>query len=387
MRSLLSKYLLLGGVFLACGALLDCSLSEAGLESPDGGAGADGGTPVEATSPPGKSPPDRTDADLIGADGGAGGPMLNDGAATVDATSADGGTLAEATVPDAGPPDTGPCNGPCLVTPNGWTPVAFLPMPSSTTAACPAGFGPATAFVESPSAGAGACTCGGCNVIQPPSCDAPIDVHYDNSSSSGAGTCSVMASAGTTPLHVTDGGCGTDLFPGSYAGFDLKYTLPAATGGTCTADGKPTGSGVTYGAHSLGCLPEGNACDAGACPIPAPFKACIMTAGEAACPAGPMTDRHLVGTGAAVSCSTCTTCTLSAGCTGTVSLYPDGACKQKMPYAVVADGHCDPIYQQNQTYKSYTFAPAPPTNVTCQASGSTAQGVSLASEATVCCAP
>jgi hypothetical protein len=77
---------------------------------------------------------------------------------------------------------------------------------------------------------------------------------------------------------------------------------------------------------------------------------------------------------------------VSAGCTGTVTLYTDMTCK-KMPYSIVADGRCDPVFKQKQSYYSYTFTGAAPTNVMCQASGSMAENVSLVSEATVCCTP
>jgi len=407
-------------IAFSAGLLAACSLDVGGLQAaPDaGGPSGDGGTRADATS---TGHPDLpVDGGLrdsgSGADVPGPGAVPSDATALPDAVTSQEGGLDVSPPPDsdaapsvdAGTPpadgsapagDAAPCGpgpgpgGPsCVHVPPGWTLVAFA---SSQATACPADFTAGTTdLVEGPTAAAGACSCGACTVTAQPTCaSGSVAVHYDYTTGTGAGTCSLPASPGTGPLsNSPPGSCGTDLYQGSYASFDIAYTAPPASGGACTAPGVATGAGVTYAAQDRACAADAAlaaSCGAGGCSpgVAAPFKACIMNAGEVACPPGPMSARHLVGSGATVSCSACSTCVVAATCSGAVTLYTDPKCKSGA-FAVPADGNCYPIYRQGASYNSYTYDGGAPQDVTCQATGgSTAQGVTLTNEATVCCAP
>jgi hypothetical protein len=110
-----------------------------------------------------------------------------------------------------------------------------------------------------------------------------------------------------------------------------------------------------------------------------------MTSGAVACPPGPLSTAHAVGTSATVACSACG-CSIAATCVGTVTLYTDSSCKDN-PYAVPADGSCNPIYKQDSSYNSYIYTGGTP-HVTLDVSGtSTAQSTTLVNPSTICCAP
>lgn len=370
-----------------------CGLNETGLDQTPL-PGEPGTAPIEAgkASPPAvdsaATPIDAEDVEDVQSSLPDEGSPSSDVAsnsspdASLDAPVDAGGRLDDASCGTAG--------SACVLVPSGWTLVAFAPTQSSP---CPTGFASqSTDLVEGPTAGAGACSCGTCTVTSPPSCTSgTVPVHYDETISTGAGTCDLLAEPGTGPLmNSPPGSCGTDLYQGSYAGFDISYTSPPATGGACTAPGVASGTAVTYASQDRSCAADDAQsanCDGSACApsIAAPFQACLMTAGDAACPTGPMSSRHLVGTGASVTCADCG-CSTSATCAGTVTLYTDSACMTS-PYAVPADGSCVAIHLQKASYDSYVYSGGSPQDVTCEASGPTETGVVLANEATICCAP
>lgn len=362
-----------------------CSLDQGGLGAvtptgadagPRPGATANGTTHGDASS--------TTGTDSTRVDGGAPNDAIppGDGRASGDAG------------PDATTPaEAGPCaNGApsCIVVPSGWTLVAFA---STRSTACPAGFtGMPTDLVEGATASASACSCGACNLTTPPTCNSgSVPVHFDNVTGSGGGSCSMLASANTGPLmNNPPGSCGTDLYQGSYAGFDVKYTSPPPSGGACTTPGMVANGGVTYASQDRACTADSAQsanCNGKACTptVPGPYKACIMSTGTASCPPGPLSSLHLVGTGGSLSCSDCG-CTVTGSCSGTVTLYTDTMCTNNA-YAVPADDSCNPIYQQQASYSSYIYAGGMPQGVGCQASGSSTAHVTLAGAATICCPP
>jgi len=374
--------------------VVSCGLSEGGLgQAPPLGEGGavtlDGGHDHSSDGDAGTATPDANDVEARSNepdDTGSSSDVASD--ASLDAFLATDSRTDAASLVEADS-SCGSDSSSCILVPAGWTLVAFAPTQSSP---CPAGFTDrSTDLVEGPTATTGACSCGACSVTSPPSCaSGSVPVHYDESISAGAGSCALLAEPGTGPLmNDPPGSCGTDLYQGSYAGFDISYTSPPPTGGACTAPGIASGTGVTYGSQDRSCTAasaqaancNGNAC---APSIAAPFQACLMTTGTATCP-GNMTARHLVGTGTSVTCADCA-CSTSATCTGTVTLYTDSTCMTGA-YAVSADGSCDPIHLQRASYDSYIYSGGSPQNVTCQASGSSAPSVTLANEATICCTP
>jgi hypothetical protein len=114
-----------------------------------------------------------------------------------------------------------------------------------------------------------------------------------------------------------------------------------------------------------------------------------MQAGSVACPAGHFSVQHLAGTGVTFGCAACG-CSISATCTGTITLYTDTACRNT-GIQVPADGSCNrvtslPHSSTSYVFDSYTYLGNAPTAVSCTASGSsTAQSVALSGAETICC--
>jgi hypothetical protein len=401
------------GVALSAG----CGLSTVGLDgeprdTDDAGHEVDATSSGEGSAQGGDDATDVTDATNDShyapdgpshhGDAGEGGSPGNDASgddAESDAGPTDSGNAGDGgDAGDAGRgagPDGG-CSGAadCVTVPSGWTLVAFAP---SQTTACPSGFQSPANLVESPDA-ASACACGSCSVTGQPSCaSGSVGVFYDDlTSGGGAGTCSLPA---MSPMldNSPAGGCGTgtDVYHGSYALFDLKYVPPAASGGTCSSPGSATGS-VTYAGHDRTCLPVsaqaagcvGSECAPG---LAAPYSACIMQSGSVSCPPGPLSVQHVAGSGVSYGCSACG-CSVSATCTGTITLYSDTKCKDP-GVQIPADGSCNRIVSlpdsaNTYTFEAYEYAANAPTAVGCSPSGaSTAQNVALAGPITICCAP
>jgi hypothetical protein len=353
-----------------------CTLGLAGLEAP----GVDG----SASTTTG---PDASDLDQasLGDDasspshpiprGDAGGPGLG----SHDASTPDS--------PPVGPAPPDACTnaaGPCVVVPSGWALVAFAP---SQATSCPAGFdaAPAQNVVEGPQA-SGACGCGACSVTQPPSCaSGAIAVAYDKDFS---GSCDLVAMP--SPLgNAPAGSCGTDIYQGSYATFDVRYAAPAPSGGACTSPGVQMSGGVTYASQDRVCQsggPQAASCDGGVCrpTVAGPYAACIAAPGAVACPPGSLSVAHQVGTSASLSCADCS-CAVTASCSGTLTLYTDTTCTTG-PYAISTDV-CVGI-SSAATYKAYEYTGAAAKDVGCQAgTPAAAQSIALADEQTVCCAP
>lgn len=339
-----------------------------------------------------------------GSEDGAAGTDVTDDAATRDGDSTYSGDAsagsAEASLPvNVTPPDdasqsgdaapTGCGANTCGAVPSGWTLVAFAGVRSS---ACPAGFTKqSTDIVQASPSSLASCSCGACTVTSQPTCDSgSVPVHYDNVPGAGAGSCSLVASPGTGPLaNSPPGSCGTDLYQGSYAAYDISYASPAAAGASCTAQASPAGPLTTTAERVCAAdNSQSSTCDAHGCPenVAAPFKVCIMAMGSMSCPAGPLSVRNEVGTSGSSSCPACS-CSVTASCSGTLTLYTDKACTTS-PYSVPADGSCNAVYKQKASYGSYIYSGGSPTNVSCTASSSAgASSADLVNPATICCAP
>jgi hypothetical protein len=326
-----------------------------------------------------------------------------DAAFPVDATSGNDVALPSkpAPHPDAGKPASGeqdasidgpapapdPCSksaAGCVAVPAGWSLVAFAPGQASS---CPTGFdaSPSQDVVEGPSA-PGGCSCDTCSVSQPPSCAAgSIAVTYDSTT---VGVCDKTANP--SPLgNSPAGSCGTDLFQGDYSSYVIQYAAPPPSGGSCTAHGVPTPSALTYASRDRVCAPDSPkaaSCDGGTChpDLSGPYAACIAAPGAVACPPGPLSVQHEVGTSGSFSCADCA-CSVTSSCSGTLTLYTDTACK-KGPYAI-STGVCVGI-SSAATYRAYQYTAGSPTNIGCQAGApGAAQSVTLTGPQTICCAP
>jgi hypothetical protein len=334
------------------------------------------------------SPPDDANGTADASDAGTTG----DASTAGDSGARDGGNGTAA--PDAAA-DTGTaCDdaGNCIAVPSGWTLVAFAATQASP---CPTGFVQPTDLVEGPDT-ASACTCGACSVTTQPSCaGGAIAVSYDTITSATAGTCNLPGIV--TPLGNNPAGtCLTDLYKGDYELDDLEYKPSGPSGGVCSTPGaKGPAANLTYAAQDRSCtagspLPSG--CNGSICAptLTAPYSACIEAPGNVACPSGPLSAKHVVGTDTTFDCSACG-CSVTGHCTGTVTLYSDTKCKNA-PLAVPADGTCNEVLALTSdpatSYNSYIYQGNAPTGVACDASGSsTAGNVTLTSEATICCAP
>ncbi len=369
--------------------VLGCGLNEGGLAqmTQSSGGNPDGGAPPIGM---GGIP----DASMAGPPHGDGS-VADDGSSPEGASSSDDSSALENDSSfDDGPVALADSScasgaGPCIVVPTGWTLVAFAP---SQSTACPAGYTTGSMdFVEGPTAGASKCACGSCSVTTPPTCNSgEIPVHYDNTIGAGVGTCDLVAQPGTGPLiNSPPGSCGTDLYQGSYAGFDISYTSPPAAGGVCVAPGVASGTATSTGAdracpadtpHAANC--NGNVCSP---TVADPFKPCILASGAIACPAGPLSVRHEVGSAVSTACPNCS-CATAASCSGTVTVYTDTACTAG-PYKVPADGSCNAIHLQRASYNSYIYSGGAPMDVTCSASAPGAPTATLTNPTTICCAP
>jgi hypothetical protein len=322
-----------------------------------------------------------------------------DAGVTVDAGHDAGSTVDAGHAVDAGGPpvdagqdagsDAGPCanlGASCVVVPTGWALVAFAPAQST---ACPTGFGSELDVVEGPDAGS-ACSCGTCSTTTQPTCaSGAVGLSFDTKTSILGGTCLLpRASLANSPA----GTCRTDLAAGSYETYDLEFSAPAASGGVCAA---PTVTGaVTYTAEDRTCTPVSLAaanCSGGACTptLTSPYEACISwtTPGQVACPAGPLSVQHVVGTSATFSCSACG-CSVTATCAGTLTMYSDIGCS-KNP-ASFSTGACTAVVggagNSTADFTSYKYSAGAPSKVKCTATAGTAEDVTLTNETTICCA-
>jgi hypothetical protein len=273
-----------------------------------------------------------------------------------------------------------------VVVPGGWTLVAAAP---SQLQRCPPGFAatPPVDVFENPDVSA-ACGCGPCTVTAPPSCaTGAVGVFFDvrTLGGSGCGLAGMPAQNANNPA----GGCNTDLFHGDISAYDLRLAPPTATGGLCASPGVASMQSVTFGGADRTCAPDsagsagctGNVCSPN---LPAPYRACVVSpAPGAVCPAD-FPERHDVGTGVSLNCSSCA-CKPTATCTGTMTVYIDNAC-QDDALSIPADGACHPSNSPlGTTYGSYRYV-GQASAVSCQAIGSSsAQNVQLTGAETICC--
>jgi hypothetical protein len=293
----------------------------------------------------------RLDAGAIGAEGGSGDGTVGDGSPT----TADG-ALDAAPPPDTGPPCTPAGTTACFAVPPGWSFVARA-TPEGTT--CPEGFSQPTEWLEGPSSNPNECTCSACDVTDPPSCTGgPVSVFYDFAGNQTCGLIGIPGQNGNNPA----GACLRDMFVGNYpTNDDDKYTPSPPQGGACSAPATPQPANVTYAETAYTCSPDGSqaaGCSAGVCApsLPPPFAPCLEQSGDVPCPGAPFTVKHLAGTSVSITCSDCG-CTVSATCSGTMTLFPDTACAG-IGVPIPADGACHLAGTDGGVYQSYRFVGA-----------------------------
>lgn len=273
-----------------------------------------------------------------------------------------------AVLPDAGPCTSEACG---LTVPSGFRVVAYA---ASRKDACPKGT-TTRDVVADPVASDGTCSCA-CNITTQPDCSkGGIARGYDFYNST------IACNSTGYALNANGGACGT--FGGNtlQLGNHISTAAPGPTGGACSYDATSDATKVTAKEARLCDAPAGCAgalCSAG--------NVCVAQDGDVACPAA-FAKKTLVGAAPKVTCGACgASCTVDATCTGTLSLFSDGACtndKLDLP----ADGQCAarPSAANGKLYSSYAYkgtvkaacaGTAPPSAAT----------VGLDKPVTVCCA-
>jgi hypothetical protein len=270
----------------------------------------------------------------------------------------------------------------CFAPPAGWSVIAYA---SSQASACSAPFAARSVDVEEGPNGTSGCQCDPCTPVSPATClDGAIASAYDNDN------LRFCQMPGATLPNSPGGGCiqaQLNIAP------DVKLAAPAPSGGSCTAAVSKHKEAFTFASVGRICGAAdamGAGCNLGLCAPPkppAPYAICLAAAGvQAACPMGPFSVRHVVGTDVSFDCAACA-CRATADCSnGVVAFYTTQNCSAGA-VVVPADGACR---QSNATtgatYQSYQYS-AQPMNPGCAATPPAASNIQLSGATTVCCAP
>ena len=330
-----------------------CGLSKAGL-APSDPTDRDSGTNVQQQPVPQPPPGDGgavgwADAESAGEDAGD---AFADAGEDVSASSDDAAT-------------------PCLTAlPAGWSVVAY----EQSQDACPSGFGGAHDEYSGAAIAAGACSCT-CQITTAPSCTAGM---VSTSYGVAASTC---PTPGAT-LSVNGSTCTPLPGPGVLA-LNFQGQPLAPTGGSCSATPQGNDAAVTKrGVRYCDVLPASaeSVCEG---TVPSSFAACIVSAGDIACPSGsPFGNKTLVADDETLECSACSTCSVEGTCTDpTVTFYSDAMCTMEV-VQLASDGTCVPSNASAKPVAAAEYAAQ--TNASCQASGSLAS-VSPQGPRTLCC--
>jgi hypothetical protein len=261
-----------------------------------------------------------------------------------------------------------PCETPtgaCVAAlPANWELVLFA---SNRATGCPVNFG-ATEVIAAPSAGAGACDCS-CTVNSGATCtQGMMATKYGDDD-----TCPTV---GLT-LNVQNGNCLgiTSNIRGWYSSTPLPPTI-ACTAATVTNDSNVNSTGMRQCAVPETCREE--ICNG---EVPAGFSACITRTGDVACPSG-WDAKTVVGTGADLTCSSCT-CQATANCTnGRITFYSNTGCGTQLAAFDVND-----VCQSTGgggAIRSFRYS-ATVSNARCTADGMKTGTVALSGSRTGCC--
>lgn len=222
-------------------------------------------------------------------------------------------------------PDAPTCVGSL---PAGWSLVEY----EAARNACPQGGAP-DGVVTNPTIGATACSCSCMNTV-PPSCDdGTLQTYYSINDNS----CSIPGAA------IAFSGTCVDLGASMVAPHFGANPL-SASGGQCTSTGAQDDSQLTTTAAGLCDVPgpeQEKVCNGGSSNG---FEACIVAAGDVACPSGAFALRTVVYGQVTLQCGACGACTPGGSCgSATLTLYdanqpPCGAAHLVVAFNV--DGTC-----------------------------------------------
>jgi hypothetical protein len=359
------------------GALVGSGADEAGTAADDDGGfvqpagdGSDDDATAnddDATAPGGGSDASVTphvDAGGVDATAGTEASTVHDGGNPAD-TSTGGG--------DAG--HDASTGGTCVESiPAGWSLVTY----NTTLDSCPTGF---AEHITSgpPTVGAGACSCT-CSVASTGSC--------------GQGSLSML----TNPGHGNDS-CSIAWFTatvngtqciavpaaaqGGLGNFQASPLAASGAGGTCTSASHANTGALTEPTQRYCDVPPANAETLCNGTPPAGFSSCIIAGGQVACPAStPFTHPFTVEDSAALSCGTCSACSVSTSCgSPTVSVFTNGSCTAPAALSFPVNGACQ-ANPAEQTVLSMQYN----ANATGScAAGASAASVQLNGPHTICC--
>jgi hypothetical protein len=307
----------------------------------------------------------------LGADG-----ELADAGARSDASAApEAGVQADAgaatdsapTAPEAAPPL------PCTATvPAGWSLALF----ETGRAACPADGSASHDAVAGGDAGPGACTCS-CKMGGPVSCETGT-----LQLASGAATAACGGPA--TSVAVSSEFCATLPEAVAMPAYMAVPALPPS--GSCSATVATNPADLTKDDVRWCDVPSGGAESVCTGAAPAGFSACIVHTGDTACPDGSaFGTRTLVSDDVALSCSPCSTCTLTGTCgSATVAFFSDGNCNNAV-IGLTADGTCSPTDVANVSAGSVLYNATVADAGSCVGGGTSATVAPTGTTTTVCC--
>ncbi|WP_394822284.1 hypothetical protein [Pendulispora albinea] len=250
---------------------------------------------------------------------------------------------------DAGPDVTTPVCGSgnanaCDGIPSGWEPVGYLP----GSANCGTGYDAGPTMVTDPTGGSCGCDCRG-KSPQENQCPGNIRMsRWDGDPYTAACT------SDFTGNDEFSQGC-SDLQPRTIHHF-RAIPQPAnpvfgCSNGSCS--GSKDTSTLTTATVRI-CTSAVSECRLALCAQP---HACIVRDGDRSCPSG-YTEKHLLGTGADITCGNCTGCSYSATCSTSVKLYTGNNCTGTND-SVDVDGGCNPVIGQDasspKTYQALYY--------------------------------
>jgi hypothetical protein len=255
--------------------------------------------------------------------------------------------------------------------PQGWSAIAYA---KGTQTPCPQDYGPADDGIADPVLGPKACSCS-CTKTQDPDCQT------GTSAWSGVG-----AACNGFTYGVTFAGGACRKINGTVDDYDKAAQMPPS-GGTCAVQAVPNDGAITSDPVRL--CPAGPKCQSAACGGYAPggFAACIVTDGDAACPASSaFSVKHVVAKQAHAQCSSCgTACTFQGACSaGKVGFYSDPNCQTLI--VSIPTGTCTQTNKGNAPLAGMTYT-ATGTFTGCTATGTSTASLDLPSQRTVCCRP
>jgi len=253
-------------------------------------------------------------------DGGVGAdaPIADDASSMADAHVSHDGAIVPppADAHDAGTPST--CDGTCMAIPNGWAGPVELSVGTSPPTCGPKFAGSQSVLHDDLVALPATCDC---------SCGAP----------SGA-TCTVnfgghcQAAPGTCDGPVTPYGTSSGCMSMSVWCSSIDISTPSVTGGACAPNATKNVPAPTWSTTAISCAPTSTSgCLSGSACVPdadPQFHLCVEHDGDVACPSGfPSRTVAYADVDDARDCSMCSCgAPTGVGCTGSVSMYSDGAC-------------------------------------------------------------